>query len=46
MLIFQSQDEHADEVMVATSVKSSGKGRVELVSTDTVGRLASFDMTE
>ncbi|KAG0036823.1 hypothetical protein BGZ82_003657 [Podila clonocystis] len=30
MLIFQSQDEHADEVMVATSVKSSGKGRVEL----------------
>ncbi|KAG0023385.1 hypothetical protein BGZ81_008149 [Podila clonocystis] len=30
MLIFQSQDEHGDEVMVATSVKSSGKGRVEL----------------
>jgi hypothetical protein len=31
MVLFQSQDEYKDEVMVATSIKSSGKGRLELV---------------
>ncbi|KAK3812217.1 MAG: Oligosaccharyltransferase subunit Ribophorin II-domain-containing protein [Benniella sp.] len=30
MILFQSQDEYKDEVMVATSIKSSGKGRLEL----------------
>ncbi|KAG0305408.1 proteasome regulatory particle base subunit [Dissophora globulifera] len=30
MVVFQSQDEFQDEVMVAASVKGSGKGRLEL----------------
>ncbi|KAF9088297.1 hypothetical protein BGX23_007514 [Mortierella sp. AD031] len=30
MVVFQSQDEFQDEIMVAASVKSSGKGRFEL----------------
>jgi hypothetical protein len=31
MVVFQSQDEFQDEIMVAASVKSSGKGRFDLV---------------
>jgi len=31
MVIFQSQDEFQDEIMVAAAVKPSGKGRFELV---------------
>ncbi|KAF9577845.1 hypothetical protein BGW38_006692 [Lunasporangiospora selenospora] len=30
MVVFESQDDHHDEIMIAASVKSSGKGRFEL----------------